>query len=259
MNRRDIEYVRYDGINIECRSPQRIESFKIPNLTNADRMFELTSSLIEANLGSTTKLESAKEMFRGSSVKKIKMNHLDSLKIGRGMFEHCTELLSVPFINAPRLIDAGWMFKKCSSLTTVILLKIRNLYNATLMFFGCVNLRTVILGPTPHLVSCDMMFQDCVNLRRVILMHIPNICSATMMFKNCKNLRYLTINSTFHYLNGVSDMFLGCISLPTDIIQRINDSLAPPEVIRCLHLVNNSEITETDDEEELNVISVMCT
>ena len=127
--------------------------------------------------------------YKGASVDGlIQPNDTENVTDMTGMFEGCTNLITVPLLNTSNVTDMLYTFQSCSSLTTVPQLNTSNVTDMTLMFEGCSSLTSIPLLDTSNVTTMNTMFKGCTNLTTVPLLDTSKVTVMANMFNGCTNL-----------------------------------------------------------------------
>ena len=128
------------------------------------------------------KMLCCKEMFYHSGSLKESPNFGDKTKNCldmRRMFEYCSNLTTVQYLNTSNVIDMNHMFYQCNSLTTIPQLDTSKVTNMSGMFQGCDSLTTIPQLDTSKVTDMGQMFFNCLKLNSIPLL-------------NCQNVNYLS-------------------------------------------------------------------
>ena len=147
------------------------------------------------------------------------------------MFDHCSNLQTIPLIDTTNVISMLNMFGNCQNLQTIPLLNTSNVENMQEMFLFCTNLQTIPSLDTSKVTEMYNMFYSCSNLTSLPALdarslnipsyvgifgynELPNLinfggflnlkCSLTND-SNFKRLPNLTYESCINVLNGLYD------------------------------------------------------
>ena len=141
-------------------------------------------------------------------IAEIPQEHLDYLQSGLvatnmdGMFEGCSNLLSVPKLNidTSQCSDMAYMFNNCSSLTSLDLsdFDTGNVTDMEAMFYNCRSLTSLDLSNFNTSKVTDMyeMFNNCVNLNTIEgIIDMRSCTSYEDMFLKCSKLTGVKIKN----------------------------------------------------------------
>ena len=109
------------------------------------------------------------------------------------MFANCTNLTTVPLFDTQNVTDMNCMFQYCTKLTTIPQLDTQNVTDMECMFQHCTNLTTIPLFDTSNVTNMDCMFQYCTNLTTIPLFDTSNVTNMDYMLQYCTNLTELPI------------------------------------------------------------------
>ena len=104
------------------------------------------------------------------------------------MFNHCSNLRTIPPINTSNVTNMSYMFDTCNSLETMPLLDTSNVTDMGYMFQSCFKLQSIPLINTSNVRGMGYMFYQCGNLQIVPQIDTSNVTSMNYMFANCGSL-----------------------------------------------------------------------
>ena len=128
------------------------------------------------------------------------------------MFNGCSCLVSVPFLNTAAVIDMSSMFSSCGSLKSVPLFNTANVTIMNSMFSSCASLQSVPLFNTAAVTTMNSMFNGCSSLQSVPLFNTAAVQSMQLMLRNCQSLESVPLFNTAA-VTTMGDMFVLCRSL----------------------------------------------
>ena len=203
--------------------------------TNLSNMFQNFQGVeeIELNLIDTSATTNMGAMFMDCILlKKIAFIGLDTSKVttmgnqyGGGMFQGCTNLMSIEFgenFKTSKVANMGKMFQGCSNLQEIIGLeefntsKVKYMNN---MFNGCSSLEYLDLSnwDTSEVANIYSMFSGCTNLKRIDFnenINTSKVTNMSAMFRNCSSLTTLDLSKfDTSQVTDMARMFDGCSSL----------------------------------------------
>ena len=160
-------------------------------------------------------------------IAEIPQEHLDYLQSGLvatnmdGMFEGCSNLLSVPKLNidTSQCSDMAYMFNNCSSLTSLDLsdFDTGNVTDMEAMFYNCRSLTSLDLSNfnTSKVTDMRWMFEECSSLTSLDLSNFntSKVTNMYEMFNNCVNLNTIEGIIDMRSCTSYEDMFLKCSKL----------------------------------------------
>ena len=128
------------------------------------------------------------------------------------MFANCTNLTIVPLFDTQNVTDMDCMFQHCTNLTTVPLFDTQNVTDMNCMFQYCTKLTTTPQFDTQNVTDMDCMFQHCTNLTTIPLFDTSNVTNMDCMFQYCTNLTTIPLFDTSNVTN-MDYMFQYCTNL----------------------------------------------
>lgn len=128
------------------------------------------------------------------------------------MFNGCTKLTEVPYVDTRNATDMGGMFASCYDLQTVPLLKTSKVTNFGSMFADCRSLEYVPHFDTSSATSFYRFFFGCNSLKEVPKFNSINVTRFDEMFYDCFSLESVP---QFNTTKGIlfNGFFRGCRSL----------------------------------------------
>ena len=104
------------------------------------------------------------------------------------MFNSCTNLTSIPALDASKATNISYMFLNCTNLTSIPMLDTSRANDMNHMFYGCTNLTTIPELDTSSVTNMNAMFYDCRNLTTIPALDASNVTSMDNIFYNCSKL-----------------------------------------------------------------------
>ena len=132
----------------------------------------------------------------------------------QNIFNGCTSIASIPFIDATSVIDMSGMFGGCRSLKTIQLFNTSKVVSMNSMFINCSSLTSVPLFDTASVINMVTMFSGCTALKSVPLFNTASVTNMGTMFQNCSSLESVPLFNTAS-VTTMSSMFTSCVSLKT--------------------------------------------
>ena len=101
-------------------------------------------------------------------------------------------------LDTSKVIDMGGMFQDCSNLLTIPQLNTSKVNNMSYMFYGCGNLQTIPQLDTSNVTDMNRIFYNCYNLQTIDITSMDKISSTSntqYMCYNCQSLTKLIIRN----------------------------------------------------------------
>ena len=138
----------------------------------------------------------------------------DSVVTVWGLFDGCVNLSVVPEfeINSPYETNTTSMFQNCSSLVEVPYLDLSTCSSTLQMFKGCTQLKTVPLYETNNVEVMQEMFYGCTNLTEIPYFDTSNVTNLFMMCYGCKKITTVPAFNTSK-VTTMQDMLTNCSAL----------------------------------------------
>lgn len=128
------------------------------------------------------------------------------------MFNKCSSLTSIPFLDTSNVTSMTYMFNSCKNLTTIPLLDTSNVTSMNSMFGYCTNLTSIPELDTSKATNMSYMFYDCTNLTSIPELNTSKVTDMNNMFYRCTNLTSIPLLDTSKVTN-TTDIFYGCSTL----------------------------------------------
>lgn len=104
------------------------------------------------------------------------------------MFQNCSNLQTIPLIDASNVTNMSHMFYECGNLKTIPLLNTSNVTNMKYMFFNCNDLQTISPLNTSKVTNMDNMFSYCHKLQTIPQIDTSSAIDMNYMFHQCTSL-----------------------------------------------------------------------
>ena len=104
------------------------------------------------------------------------------------MFNNCTNLTSIPALDASKATNMSYMFMSCTNLTSIPMLDTSRANDMNHMFYGCTNLTTIPELDTSSVTNMNAMFYNCGNLTTIPALDASSVTSMDNIFYNCSKL-----------------------------------------------------------------------
>ena len=105
------------------------------------------------------------------------------------MFDHCSNLTTIPQLNTSKVTDMSYMFDQCLNLATIPQLDTSNATNMGSMFNSCSNLTTIPQLNTSKVKNMSYMFDQCSKLDTIPQLDTSNVTNMSGMFASCTSLK----------------------------------------------------------------------
>ena len=214
------------GLKFVYKYPPKSDTYNIPEFTlpkliladgytDGTYMFDGNMSLTNINgiYSSNSPLIDCRYMFNNcSSLESI--SYLDSSNVTdlRYMFYNCHNLTTIPQMDTSKVTDMMEMFWRCSSLTTIPKLDTSNVVRMHQMFSECTSLTTIPQLDTSNVTGMNVMFAGCTSLTSVPQLNTSKVVNISGMFSDCASLTTIPQldTSNVKYMSG---LFSGCFKL----------------------------------------------
>ena len=137
-----------------------------------------------------------------------------------GLFQNCSDLLSIPELDTSNVTKMNSMFNGCTNLQTIPQLDTSNVTEMSYMFNNCENLQTIDITSMDKIANTSdstYMCYNCHSLTKFIIRNmtvIPPLSSNS--FSNCYHFKG-TVNSTYNP-EGLKD---GRIYVPDNMVDSL--------------------------------------
>ena len=138
-------------------------------------------------------------------VKVVESNTTGVLKTF-GMFDGCTALTDVCYMDVSATTDTRHMFSRCTSLRTSGVYNTSNSIDISYMYDGCSSLLAAPPLRTNRVYDALATFRNCTSITRVPLMSFPIVVNVDGMYWNCINVESGALDLYNHLLPRESDI-----------------------------------------------------
>lgn len=129
------------------------------------------------------------------------------------MFNNCSNLTTIPFIDTSNVTDAKYLFSSCKKLKTIPLLDFSKVTDLYYCFSYCSELTTIPQINTSSVVTFYNCFSNCIKLTTIPPIDTSKANDVGNMFSTCNSLQSLplldfsSLNYRIGYMFGYSDIY----------------------------------------------------
>lgn len=221
VNNSEVLNITENGVYFTKYSKEEDSSEEIPS--NNNRNFIRT-----VNVNIIPKINVAKEKIkfgRSDMVEVPEWADFEGVTDMRYMFNYCTKLRTISYIDTSKVTNMNGMFQGCTYLETIPQLITNNVTNMDYMFQNCSNLITIPQLDTSNVTTMRDMFYSCTKLTTIPLLDTSKVTDMYDLFYGCSNLITISQLDTSKVTNMYS-MFASCsrlTSIPLLDFSKVNN------------------------------------
>ena len=168
----------------------------------------------------------------------------DALTSAAGMFNGCSNLIDIPYINLSKVSDINAMFNKCASLTSIPNLDFSNITNVSNIFASCTGL--VEIGDINFSKATNIQgaFSNCTSLKKVGDLNFNSMTSSSGIFLKCPLEEVGNIFMNSATVANMQAVFGGSSSSSYTTITKIGDIRAENATNASSFLANFENLTQ---------------
>ena len=138
-------------------------------------------------------------------VKVVESNTTGVLKTF-GLFDGCSALTEVCYMDVSATTDTRYMFRHCTSLRTSGVSYTRHAIDISYMYDGCTSLEVAPYLNTSEVIDAFAVFRNCTSIRSVPLLNLPVVVNVDGLFYNCINVETGALDLFNHLFPRGDDM-----------------------------------------------------
>lgn len=105
-----------------------------------------------------------------------------------GLFDGCSSITEVCYMDVSKTTDTRYMFRHCTSLRTSDVYYTRHAIDISYMYDGCTSLEVAPHVNTTEVIEALAVFRNCTSIKYVPLLNFPVVVNVDGLFYNCVNV-----------------------------------------------------------------------